>query len=403
MGGSRGGDRGPDRPTLENHRNIGFLSHTGLDPEKSQSYQARIQSWAIIGTPAKRHLNGVSLVGQCWSTFSGIWTPSSTNKSWTPSEKTFWIRACTSNKFLSEFPPGTKAMPSQREIDHHKKLSKNLYEVLEDIGVSVDARKTFIETATLTEIIGTIHRMGRQDIINYVFGSHYEGSTTFDMEADFDTAFVYWLIPVVNTVSECSNVHGHDTYENYLIIPDKYAGYVKLQLLIGGIRQFGNKGISIETGHPTFKIETDSNNRFCVVGKQKLANRFQRKGPVLNYPGGIYTLPADNCYCLNCKVWPECAAEWLTRKRNYGWPSAKQIRMCKSLGFLVVPKDHPKSDEPEKMWRISFSRQERLFVSTFNSVQMKCYILLKLINKEVIKPNIKEKTLTSYHCKTCMF
>ena len=294
-------------------------------------------------------------------------------------------------------------MPSQREIDHHKKLSKNLYEVLEDIGVSVDARKTFIETATLTEIIGTIHRMGRQGIINYVFGSHYEGSTTFAMKADFDTAFVYWLIPVVNTVSECSNVHGHDTYENYLIIPDKYAGYVKLQLLVGGIRQFGNKGISLETGHSAFKIETDSNNRFCVVGKQKLANRFHRKGPVLNYPGGKYTLPADNCYCLNCKVWPECAAEWLTRKRKYGWPSAKQIRMCKSLGFLVVPKDHPKSDEPEKMWRISFSRQERLFVSTFNSVQMKCYILMKLINKEVIKPNIKEKTLTSYHCKTCMF
>ena len=37
-------------------------------PGKSQSYQARIQCWAIIGPPAKRHLNGylngVSLVGQ---------------------------------------------------------------------------------------------------------------------------------------------------------------------------------------------------------------------------------------------------------------------------------------------------------------------------------------------------
>ena len=31
-------------------------------PEKSQSYQASIQCWAIIGKPAKRHLNAVLLV-----------------------------------------------------------------------------------------------------------------------------------------------------------------------------------------------------------------------------------------------------------------------------------------------------------------------------------------------------
>ena len=30
-------------------------------PEKSKSYQASVQCWAIIGTPAKRNLNGVSL------------------------------------------------------------------------------------------------------------------------------------------------------------------------------------------------------------------------------------------------------------------------------------------------------------------------------------------------------
>ena len=30
----------------------------------SQSYQARIQCWAIIGAAAKRNLNGVSLAGR---------------------------------------------------------------------------------------------------------------------------------------------------------------------------------------------------------------------------------------------------------------------------------------------------------------------------------------------------
>ena len=45
-------------PPLKDHKNIEFLSKTGPDPLKSpnsQSYEASVQHWAIIGTPAKRH------------------------------------------------------------------------------------------------------------------------------------------------------------------------------------------------------------------------------------------------------------------------------------------------------------------------------------------------------------
>ena len=63
------GSRPPPPPNLKNHkRNI-----TSPDPLKSQSYQANIQCWAIIGTPPKRHLNGVSLVGRWRPAYSGIW------------------------------------------------------------------------------------------------------------------------------------------------------------------------------------------------------------------------------------------------------------------------------------------------------------------------------------------
>ena len=66
MCGSRGGDRGSGLPPPppEKLQNIGFLNHTGPDPLKeSQIYQSSIQCWAIIGPPAKRHLNGISLAG----------------------------------------------------------------------------------------------------------------------------------------------------------------------------------------------------------------------------------------------------------------------------------------------------------------------------------------------------
>ena len=61
-GGGGGGEgvRAPWKIT----KNIGFFSNTGPSPDlKSQSYQT-IQCWAIIDTPAKRHLNGVSLAGR---------------------------------------------------------------------------------------------------------------------------------------------------------------------------------------------------------------------------------------------------------------------------------------------------------------------------------------------------
>ena len=64
-------------------------------PEKSESYQARIQCWAVFGTPAKRHLNGVSLSAEDGPL---LVIHSSTKKKGcqneTPSEKTFWIRTC---------------------------------------------------------------------------------------------------------------------------------------------------------------------------------------------------------------------------------------------------------------------------------------------------------------------
>ena len=62
MCGSRGGQG--VRTPLKNHKNIGFSSNTGPDPLKNRSYQASIQCWAIIGTPAKRH-SGIA--------YSGTW------------------------------------------------------------------------------------------------------------------------------------------------------------------------------------------------------------------------------------------------------------------------------------------------------------------------------------------
>ena len=78
------GRQGVQAP-LKNHKNIEFLSNWFGSPEKSQSYQASIQCWAIISMPAKRHLNGISMAGQdgLLIVVFGSSLPSSTKKTTT--------------------------------------------------------------------------------------------------------------------------------------------------------------------------------------------------------------------------------------------------------------------------------------------------------------------------------
>ena len=102
------GGQGVPPPPLKNHKFKGFLSKIGPDSlQKSKSYQASIQCWAIIDPPAKRRLNGVSLVGLWVLTFSGIWSslPHYLKKKLSvldPLWQTSWIRAyCSYTHYLS--------------------------------------------------------------------------------------------------------------------------------------------------------------------------------------------------------------------------------------------------------------------------------------------------------------
>ena len=72
MGGSRGAEQGVRTP-LKKHKHIGFHRKTAPDPlKKAQGYQASILYRATIDTPGKRHPNGVSLAGRCWTAYCGI-------------------------------------------------------------------------------------------------------------------------------------------------------------------------------------------------------------------------------------------------------------------------------------------------------------------------------------------
>ena len=303
-----------------------------------------------------------------------------------------WIQVC--------FLPAAKVVPSEEEICHYKHLSLKLYNVLEDIGVSTENRDVHTKNVTLVEILYTLP-LQSDCRIPYIFGSRYEGTTTVGMGSDIDIVDILTHMPVATDINECKEPNG------LLLVPDTKPGYVRLLLVRQGQPQYWNLPTPLDSWYSChFKIVSDTHNRICLMfqydDRLKLQD-FYRQGPAISLKKAQDRQALDLVIALKGETWPDCVTEWLTRRREHGWPSPELIAKCKSLGFLLVPVGHPDNDEKEKQFRLSFSHQERILVVQFNSTQLKCYVLLKLIKKEVIQPSINEETLTSYHCKTCMF
>ena len=88
---------------LKNHKNIGFHSNTGPDPLKN--HKVTIQCWAIIGPPAKSHVNGVFIV------IFGLSIPSLTKK-----------------EIVKFILPLTKLSGSEHVYQHYKRQVYTLYQ-----------------------------------------------------------------------------------------------------------------------------------------------------------------------------------------------------------------------------------------------------------------------------------
>ena len=279
-------------------------------------------------------------------------------------------------------------------MKHHKSLSLALFGVLEDLGPTIETRNIRMDAAISSEIIFTIAALPESV---YIFGSYYESTSTEGLLPDYDVAVILPDMPVITDIANCPSSN------SYLLVPDEQPGYVRIQLVHNGDVQWERcQDLELDMCH---HLSVDMNNRVCLVQNSEglVSTEMHRNvGPAIHMDAVKNRTSSDIVVALACTDWPECAQEWLSRKRIHGWPSKELIKKCNSLGFILVSACHPASDEKQFQWRISFSHQERLLVTQFNSVQLKCYILLKIIKKELIKQYIKEDTLTSYHLKTCM-
>ena len=282
-------------------------------------------------------------------------------------------------------------------------LSRRLYKVLEIIGASTEMRDSQCLTAISKEIVLTMsfqYNNNNRGCPNnasvhkssYICGSFFEGTTTGRMMPDIDCLLVRECQPVVTDISDASHNICH------LMVQDLYTppGYVKLQWVLNGVPLFLSSVHSLihETAY-------DKDFRAVLTGYHDIEDGQVINGPAISAPE-TETDAHDYVYAVRCRKIPNCASEWFTRQRHYNWPTPQWIDKCKTLGCFFVFVGHPDSEERHLQWRMSFSLQERFLVTQFNSVQLKCYILTKIIKKDIIQKDVGEKSLTSYQCKTCL-
>ena len=288
--------------------------------------------------------------------------------------------------------------------------SLRLYAELEKIGASTSIRGSIIESSKIQEILGSVlsflPAVESKFSIN-VFGSAYEGTKTYGMYSDVDQVAVF-DVPVVSNDAELVGK------QRLLMFRDESTppGYVKLRAVESDKLQqpfLKQKEQVPDQNDKLYDFVTETvvdihRMRVIKLNERNIPTRLfgKRHGPAFKINDGLVSWEQDTVFAFRQKGMPTFFEEWCTRNRPFGWPTKQLVESCKALGCLFVHVGHRRSEEWDLLWRISFSFQERLLVTSFNSVQHKCFILLKMIKKEIIQKQIKYESISSYHCKTCM-
>ncbi|KAH3781387.1 hypothetical protein DPMN_159214 [Dreissena polymorpha] len=97
----------------------------------------------------------------------------------------------------------------------------------------------------------------------------------------------------------------------------------------------------------------------------------------------------DKVFGLRCHC-NSILQRWAARPRH--WPSKDIIAKVVSLGAYVTPVGSKESEYKHMEWRICFNTGEAELVNNLTDTHAKVYVILRMILKEIIKPENKEIT-----------
>ncbi|XP_045195008.2 uncharacterized protein LOC123550647 [Mercenaria mercenaria] len=93
--------------------------------------------------------------------------------------------------------------------------------------------------------------------------------------------------------------------------------------------------------------------------------------------------------------------KWKERMRFNSWPGQELIEEISQMNGHVVPVGYKGSEHYHLQWRICYTEAELKLIHSLNEVQLKLYVLLKMVAKKILKPICSE--ISSYIMKNLLF
>ena len=276
-------------------------------------------------------------------------------------------------------------------------LSVHLSRVLDDIGLNKLTVRRRREAYLFTEQYETLmyRTLGKQ-LTTYSFGSQVEGTTTQGLASDIDTLYCYDEYNVMQDMSDWKQ----DKRNLLMLQEDTAPGYCRLQLPGPHVPDRATEDMPNDT------FLYDRHNRVILKHTVFCQTPEMQQLEVRNGPARSIRLlgsqTADTVHAFRCNAWPREAVSWAQKHSRGNWPEQSLIDKAVNSGFFLVPVGYKLSETENLEWIISLSLTERLLMFSMNMTQLKCYVVLKIIMKSLVIPNVGE-SISSYHCKTALF
>ncbi|XP_071145456.1 cyclic GMP-AMP synthase-like receptor 2 isoform X1 [Mytilus edulis] len=282
-------------------------------------------------------------------------------------------------------------------------------------GASKDIINYRISCFKTMEAMYCIANLEKSPMRGYFIGSQIEGTALIGSESDEDIMFVNEDITVicetdrhkVDQLGERLNrMHSTQVKSNFPIgvitESEETPGYVQIRV------------VDAKTYHPLTECDTNPISHLCytdskgflLLSTEKLKTKIgivtserYSNGPAMTETSNKEFHSSDLVYGLYTKAWPKSADEWLSRKRRYLWPPTNVTKLVDDGCFLVPTGS---SYESETIWRLSFVQIEKEMVWTWSAMQYKCFMLLKLIKRNILQTVLPD-VISSYQLKTILF
>ncbi|KAH3855749.1 hypothetical protein DPMN_098318 [Dreissena polymorpha] len=314
------------------------------------------------------------------------------------------------------------------KYDTIESLSIKLCTVLEDIGVTEEVIKFRRYVCGLSDFLSTIlnHSHGKV----HIFGSQVEGSTTLGMHSDTDMLVYKDTWAAYTDLSGClpskiSFLAIKTTTSCPQCYSLQYVAQLSENTFLPAREGFGCSFKELTSNWDPFMLDEEGR---LLLSNRCIGNTWFQKTSQLDPndkleqhgPASILNDSQDFVYGMQCPNLPDECRVLFSRSNPGHWPKQDTTKKAEQCGvFFIFPGNigHTCSYDTERkmvtmniqyqrniasrQWRVSTNKIELLLMCDLDIIQIKAYILTKMIRKQFLKPIVCDQ-LSTYHMKTAL-